>query len=449
MKETNPAHANLQGGSVKKTLFIVALATVLVFAFAGSALAENHSGQTRTGAAAQANANVTVIDTETVITGGSEANIPNSAANWTTGTVYPGVNSLFGAGSGIYYDWKPTLWGNNSNGNSPHGNYATTTVKCVVCHAVHYAAPGNAPVGGGQSADTLLRMKASDACVYCHATAGYAVNGTPVYNGWGASGPNAINGVSTAGDNNIGHYTGTNCNECHTNVHGANADHSVASLDGYLLRKFALTGVTSLNATSSDMMSAMVDLNNIADAQGFNPLNGYPNYALTASLGDFQNVRSEALREQAVGIFCAECHEGAYATGAAGASTNVYGSGSVQYTGHRIGAAATPNWNSDGTKSSGIFTGTTAWAAADNCKSCHDSNDRFGNPAFPHAWGQDTAGNPTKMWLLSAANAGAIKTAVGASASNNYVSSPVQLQDGVCLKCHVASGDSAGVGITF
>ena len=50
-------------------------------------------------------------------------------------------------------DWSTGLGTNNSAsaGNSPHGNFTTTTVKCVVCHAVHYAAPGNAPVASGQT----------------------------------------------------------------------------------------------------------------------------------------------------------------------------------------------------------------------------------------------------------------------------------------------------------
>jgi hypothetical protein len=55
------------------------------------------------------------------------------------------------------------------------------------------------------------------------------------------------------------------------------------------------------------------------------------------------------------------------------------------------------------------------------------------------------------MWLQSAADAGSPKTSVGPAAGSTYNSAtnPVQLTDGVCLKCHVASGGAAGVGITF
>jgi len=145
-------------------------------------------------------------------------------------------------------------------------------------------------------------------------------------------------------------------------------------------------------------------------------------------------------------VFCAECHNGAYATGAAGASTNIRGSDAIQFSGHRIGAVATSNWNADGSKSSGRQDiGTIAFAAATNCKSCHDANDTFGNTAFPHSWGG------TKMWLLSASDAGAAKTALpyGTAAGAAYNAQSPQLSDGVCLKCHVASGGTAGVGITF
>jgi hypothetical protein len=162
-----------QGGSVKKTLFVMALAAVLVFAVASSAFAG--SGQDRQGAAAVAPAPV----------GGNPASTP-----------------VAGAGTYTYKNWNTTL-GTNAGDNSPHGNYTTTTVKCVVCHAVHYAAPGNDSRTGassGQHADTLLRMKASDACVYCHATAGVAVNGVPVY----------ADGI------NNGHVIGSNCDMCHT-----------------------------------------------------------------------------------------------------------------------------------------------------------------------------------------------------------------------------------------
>jgi len=402
---------------VKKTLIVAALVAMLLFAVAGSALAAdgvNHSGQQRLGAAATA-----------------DASSPTSA-------------TIVGGGTNTYMDWNTSLGDNATNGNSPHGNYTTTTVKCVVCHAVHYAAPGGKPVGSGQTADTLLRMKASDACIFCHATDGMAVNGRPVYNGLGGD---ITAAGSTGGAHDTGHVTGTNCSYCHTNVHGANADHSVASLDGYLLKTMTAVNVQGGSATTDNMLGAITAIDGNAVHQGF-----VAGDALAGTVEEYRTSESSTLREQAVGIFCAECHDGAYATGAAGAATNIQGSDVVAYSGHRIGvAAATSDWNVDGSKSSGLATGTIAWEASANCKSCHDALDIYGNAAFPHAWGGNAAqGGYTKMWLLSAADAGSDKTTVGKPSATAYDGSErVQLSDGVCLKCHVASDAKSGVGVTF
>ena len=387
---------------MKKTVLIVALATMLVLAFAVPAMAINRSGQDRLGA----------------------------------------KNDAQGAGAMTYEDWDEAN-GTNAGTNSPHGNYTTTTVKCVVCHAVHYAAPA-APAGyvagndytvpsGNQAADTLLRSKASDACIYCHATAGIAVNGKPVYDGLGQ----ALTGVgATGGYTTTGHAIGENCSVCHSSVHGAGADDSVASLKGYLLRALPATNVQGTGADTGNMIEAITAIDHVAENQGF-----AAGEALAGTIGDYAAVNNATLREQAVGIFCAECHDGAYATAAAGAATNVKNSGTAAFSGHRIAAAATTNWNADGSKSSGTFTGTIAWAAATNCKSCHDADDQWGQPAFPHAWGG------SKMWLTSAADAGSAKEADNKVAGG--ADDGLQLYDGICLKCHVASGGTAGVGITF
>lgn len=418
-----------QGGLVKKTLFAAAVTAALVLALGGSAFAAgiNHSGQQRLGA----RQNMPVVT--------------DSNGNWVSGgesALASGGITINGAGTNTYMDWNTAAHlgtnGTVTGDNSPHGNYATTTVKCVVCHAVHYAAPGGAPVGSpGQTADTLLRVKASDACVYCHATAGMAVNGRPVYDGAGLA---ITDPGTTGGATKTGHITGTNCTYCHTNVHGANADHTVASLDGYLLKLMPAPApnVQKTGMPAATMLDAITAIDHNAENQGF-----AAGSALSGTIGDYANDPSSKMREQAVGIFCAECHNGAYDTGAAGAATNINGSNTVAFSGHRIAATATNDWNTDGTKSSGLFKGdAVAYAAATNCKSCHDAKDTFGNTAFPHSWGG------TKMWLMSAADA-APSTATTMPYGNDAGASTSQLTDGVCLKCHVASGGTSGVGITF
>jgi len=417
---------------VKKTLFVMVVAAVLVFAVAGSAFAIDRSGQDRQGATSAA-------------AGAPDANnIPQYTGE---AAIVDGV-SVPGAGALTYEDWDSTRAGNATNGNSPHGNYATTTVKCVVCHAVHYAAPGDGPVDavGSQSADTLLRVKAEDACIYCHATAGVAVNGRPVYNGLG----DIITGAgATGGLTNTGHVVGDNCSVCHSSVHGTGADDSVASLQGFLLRELSVTDMQgdAMGIDTANMIEAIEAIDNLAQNEGF-----AAGAALAGTVGDYASTNSPVLREQAVGVFCAECHDGAYATGTAGAATSVLGD---KVSGHRIAAADTTDWNADGSKSSGTFSGAIAWAPATNCKSCHDADDNYGNDAFPHAWGTynntsaaTRAASGTKMWLTSAAAVGAATEYLPAGAAAGASGDP-QLSDGVCLKCHVASGGTAGVGITF
>ncbi len=82
---------------MKKTLFVAALAAVLVFAFAATAFAY--------------------------------------------GPIWSGTLSPYNANYPGYLQWDSNL-GGNAGAPSPHGNYATTTNKCAVCHAVHRAQAG-------------------------------------------------------------------------------------------------------------------------------------------------------------------------------------------------------------------------------------------------------------------------------------------------------------------
>lgn len=96
----------------------------------------------------------------------------------------------------------------NSGQPSPHGAYTTTTVKCVVCHAVH-----NAAVGG----DILLQTTASDACNYCHVNtlSSYTqvYNSNPAYYSTGGDLANAHNSYGSP-------EQGVTCARCHQ-VHAA------------------------------------------------------------------------------------------------------------------------------------------------------------------------------------------------------------------------------------
>jgi hypothetical protein len=407
-----------QGGSVKKSLLVAALAAVLVFAFASSALAVDHSGEMREGKSVVAGAKTTAS---------------------------PGVQ-VAGAGTYTYVDWSTAL-GTNSLSNSPHGAFTTTTVKCAVCHAIHYAAPSGDVVGGANSAaDTLLRTQAKNACGYCHAMSGTAVNGTPVYNGQGYP-------ATSGGSTTVGHTTGTNCSECHSSVHGSGADESVPAVVGYLLKTSGFNLVVGTSNVSNQIQTIEADAGNANIKAAGGNVTGFPYDAVTGwlepatsdSAGDLS-----AKREEAVGIFCAECHSGSYAQTLSGATASE-GSNDSLFTGHRVMATATATWTGHST---GAYNGKgqIAWADAASCKSCHDSKDQFGNAAFPHAWGNaaGTLASTTKMWLTMAPDAQSTHVDTGnqTTSYSYYGVGASQLQDGVCLKCH-RSGAGSGVGQTF
>lgn len=414
MKEmTSSKVMNSLGGTVKKTLLVVATAAMLVLAFTSAAFAVNHSGEQRMGAGATAGAPV----------GGVGSNPASNTA---------------GAGTYTYIDWQIGLGSNNTSGAvSPHGAYTTTTAKCAVCHAVHYAAPGNAPVGSaGNTADTLLRMTAANACAYCHVVAGQTVNGRSVYDGV------MVTDATSGGSQNSGHAVGTNCNECHTSVHGSGADSSVPAITGYLLKQSAYSAASPYTTVFARIQAvdATAAIQGFATASADATVTGFDEATWTNPANN-----GTQYREAAVGFFCTQCHDGSYGQTQDGAQANTK-SAAVQYSGHRVQASVETTWTGH---SSGAFNGKgqIAWSAANNCKSCHDGKDSLGNAGFPHSWGG------TKMWLVAAPSSSEATVALpyGTAANSNYkyqLGQP-QLSDGVCLKCHRQDSTTAGVGLTY
>ncbi|MRR36450.1 hypothetical protein EG829_17615, partial [bacterium] len=106
---------------MKRTVLIVALATIMVLAFAGTAFAKGASPANR--------------------------------------------SSSFLAKGESYVAWDKAKTQMTKAGvaaadqASVHGNYTTTTVKCQVCHSAHKASV---------TGDTLLQSTAAQACVPCH-----------------------------------------------------------------------------------------------------------------------------------------------------------------------------------------------------------------------------------------------------------------------------------------
>lgn len=431
MKMTTFLSAKKFGGShVKKTLLVLALAALMVLAVAGSALA--YSPVTSTGGIIKAGPG-------TPATGGAND-----------------VNAY------VYMNWSnaAVVFGNtNGTDQSPHGNYTTTTAKCIVCHSVHDAAAG-APGATTGNADTLLRMKASQACGFCHVYTGGVVNGRPVYDGMYL--PSAHDGINAAGVTvalaNPGHYSSPDCAECHTSVHGVGADASVPAAVGFLLKTDMLANsnnrFTNPAATRTILGSLGIIGGNNGDAANLLKETGWTTAEWVA--GAPANIAAQ--RKQMMGIFCAECHVGAYATSAANSATNVHNAAAgfnPSLSGHRVGAnvTASNNWTSGGGSSSAKSgTGlTVAFAPASDCWSCHDAKDAFNNTTFPHSFGGSSFG------LLSAANNTAGKTAIAEGNAKGAYPGPGSATgagasvdvDGVCLKCHVSSNGTSGVGLSF
>lgn len=153
---------NIKGVSMKKTVLVVALAAVLVFAFATAAFA-------------------------------------TSAKTWNYNTDYYTWGSTPGEGA---IGATPALSqiGDNVTLTSPHAGYTANTAKCGICHSVHRAAA---------TGSKLTKAAAPGSCAACHQN-GSTV--TDVQVSWVAGGPH-------------GSGTAASCNNrgCHAdNPHGAN-----------------------------------------------------------------------------------------------------------------------------------------------------------------------------------------------------------------------------------
>ncbi len=152
---------------MKKSLFIAVLASLMVLAFAGTAMAKVTNG---------------------------------------------------------YVAWDPAEQPSGYD-QTPHQGYAEGTDKCAVCHAVH-----NAPVTGSayttgtvqwgpttDDTEMLLRSSVANACVYCHIST--AIGGKQLYNGDATLWTNPTS-VSAYAENVAHNRNSANCVNCHS-VHGA------------------------------------------------------------------------------------------------------------------------------------------------------------------------------------------------------------------------------------
>lgn len=261
-----------------------------------------------------------------------------------------------------------------TNGTSPHGGYSNTTQKCVVCHAVHEAAT---------TGQILLPDTVAEACNYCHVDT--LSSYTQVYNSQPLNYSNGPTDLNNAHNSIIvaAVETGVKCTSCHQ-VHAAQ---NVMTSNAYLTQK--LLKVSSNVAASYDP-----DLPSIPQA------------------GD---TSATALTK-----WCTTCH--AVALGAKG-SPDYYTQGFNGQTHVMTNTIA-----AYGNAFSSVPATQVAWAASDQCSSCHASG--YQTSAWPHF--------TTGVRFLTAADSAA---AVAGAATDSE-------QDGICLRCH-KSGTGLGVNMGF
>jgi hypothetical protein len=418
MKEMNNT-SNYKGVSrMKKMLFVAALAAVLVVAFAASAFAYGpvYNGGTASPTDGYANYNT--------------YKITSPAATWTT------------ADGGGYLRWSLGEVYSDDNATSPHGNYATTTNKCAVCHAVHRADSAGTVLTAWNGTAGTGEMKATGSCLFCH-------------------GPSAtFTNVRIVAEHN-GPFTLSphgRCQRCHTpSPHGAGA-----SVYPVLAQK--LFNKQADVAIGADIAAIPGDTNyNAMDITQFD-------------LSDPAKVNEGVTL--GTGYMCTYCHDNAadpvvFAVNKTEALPTIAGLGTGSpVTGHRVLAMATSTWNEDGAYGA-FYSGTdylnglptaagnstvafnSVGGGTNGCKSCHDAKSNTGVIAFPHGYvnaagaaaASADASAAAFIWMTEAGDSDDAKTA--AVKGTGIATSDVGTRDGLCLKCHLNGDRSAGVGVTY
>jgi hypothetical protein len=304
----------------------------------------------------------------------------------------------------------------------PHSGYVINSIKCGVCHSVH----------GAASAGTALTRVVNAAatpdgiCVYCHAIDGAV--GVPHAAMYQSNGSNHTSTAPTG-------LTGGGCaGGCHMqSPHGANAS-LYPLLAKYLLNNRA---DFAINPDETDTnMSLPANLLQVTDASA-------PEYA-------------EALTE-ATAFTCQGdgfCHNtGAFAVMKSRDKVNVAAhTATASYkSGHPVYQTATSDWSAPGAQYRGTVAFNGVTGTTTGCDACHSAvNNDLGKAAFPHNQVNEngTAGgdvtNPSVLWMTKASNA-SLSDAAMVTDKSNYGATV----DGVCLKCHLDAGGTAGVGVSF
>ncbi|MDR1413116.1 MAG: cytochrome c3 family protein [Actinomycetes bacterium] len=440
---------------MKKSFAILALALVLIFAM-------------------------------TAIAGAKYAGYENDAITF-SGAKIVGYLSWKGAKAQMTAAGVPT-----SAQQSPHGGYATTTTKCVVCHSTHRAA-GGAAVG---TVDNKFLTAGDAACVQCHTT-------------WGATPANLLVEWAETGTGPHGgdHGYGPACSNCHRGgIHGggsskyhafnnflfgASSD-ELADAELPLQDRTANGGNALVSATGTDSSGNAAYLNWFVNGTtSASTIGGLPSTFAAAQRGFYA-----AQKSLVTGWVCGqeECHVNSVfgnivwgqtysraATGTVAVQSLMTGHSSVPtgFNANHTGACGPCHVGSyaggyalgdtpAGTGSDG-YTPESTNPTGSGCDQCHDLIGKATNStAFPHAdraitvyeWTGGTAGGAVgtrtaitapagNIWMY-AFNQASLTTTNAAGSRTKLVdpnvklvtgavgtATPGNIRDGVCLKCHV------------
>ena len=337
-----------------------------------------------------------------------------SAKTWNYNQDYYSWGSYSGAGitvptNGLTLGAGGSTVSGNTNPTAPggvHSHYQTTTAKCGICHSVHRAKAGGVKL---LNTDTAT-------CAGCHILGTSTVTNAVV--AWGTAAAPRRGPHSSAG-------TSGSCSDraCHSaSPHGV--------------------GGSQYGLFSAKLLNGGVDAA-VAVAAGA-PAQSGVTAALLTGAGANTNFTgaADAIR---VGYTCnqADCHvQTMLSVVQAGWSE----SREINYGEDLItpgGAANNYKLKTGHISVQGI--GTTAFAAAASCASCHDqvaAGTRSGY-AFPHAQSVAGAASTTQNFLWYNMGNGA------GNATTPIVNANQKSFDGACLKCHTNGALSSGVGITY
>lgn len=398
-----------KGTHMKRTALVVALAAIMIFAFASSAFA-NWGG-------------------------------------WTGSSLYdtaPGTPRH----STSYLLWDDVV--DDGDFNTPHKGYTTSSTLCAVCHSVHYApvfegqidpntttgawAPSGesggskysdsaayiAAEGGAFDAEAqmLLRSKAGTACNYCHVDS--SIGNVVVY-----AGQADIFGWTQNFESSFAHnYHDAGCGDCHS-VHGAN------TYDGPLASAILHKQPRNRNP-QREVIGALTSSNTAVPAIYATLDDAYAGTSTDTSIDGDRYFQQTA--------FCSSCHY-VYTDGSDRAIKERGGT-AVFTKHHPMTSAGSPTANRAAAKGANNTAATKQWAwnGSQTCRSCHSAGYD----------GSDTGYDGSD-----------IKTLTGYSESSfphytkddyrflSQSSTAEYATDEVCLDCHRNGEGTMGVGKSF